>query len=466
MLCLASATNVLAAFVQDRIFVYRIGTGAAPLTANSEPVFIDQYTSAGMLVSSTPMPVAAAAANKPFTATTAALEGDLSLSANGELLVAGGYGAAPGASVAGSASNVVNRVIARIDSSLAVDTSTAFNAGFSGASPWGVVTADGTSFWANGGSGSTGGIWHVAYGVTGGTQLSETNYRDLAIFNGQLLGLTVSSGAALIGTGLPTMAGPAITPVTGFGAGYGGRRWAFVDQRLVNSHIALYIVTTTGLDKWTSTSYSAGWQLQGSIAAGASAFGVTGASVTGTGVILYYSTGSTVMKVVDDGVTPFGMLAPTLLASAPSNTVFRGVALTASSSPPPMLPGAPSIKWAMPTSTTITLAFAPPASDGGSAIEGYTVSCNPGGFMQGGTPDAPNTISGLTPGAPPPGCSLDIVGNGEIDALTDGLILIRAMFGLTGTAATSNAIGQGAGRSNWNEIRAFLNANCATNFPP
>jgi hypothetical protein len=492
LVCLLAAASVSAAFVNERLFVYRIGNGAAPLTANAEPVFIDQYSNAGTQVSSTPMPIAPAAANKPFTATTGALEGDLSLSANGQFLVAGGYGAVPGtAAVASATAATVNRVVARVDSALSVDTSTAFNTGFSTASIWGAVASDGTNFWAVGGSGSTGGVWHVGAGITGGTQLDETNFRDLAIIDAQLLGLRVSSGASQIGMGLPTTAGPTITPIGGFTVGYGGRRWAFVDQRSINAHFALYIVTATGLDKWTSTSYSGGWQLQGSIAAGASAFGVTGTHVVGTGAVIYYSTGSAVMKIVDDGVTPFGMLTPTTFLSAPPNTVFRGVALTPSA--PPAVPGAPSIQWAMPTSTTITLAFAPPVSDGGVPIVAYTLTCNPGAITQGAMPDAPNTISGLTTGTPytcsvtalnlvgpgpasasvtltpgtlPPTCSLDVDDNGQIRALTDGLVLIRAMFGLTGPAVTDNALGPGAKREDWETIRSFLNAHCGTNFSP
>ena len=63
-------------------------------------------------------------------------------------------------------------------------------------------------------------------------------------------------------------------------------------------------------------------------------------------------------------------------------------------------------------------------------------------------------------------CSLDLDGNGVIDALTDGLMLTRAMFGLTGTAVTNGAIGSGATRTTWAQIRAFVNASCATNFAP
>ncbi len=63
------------------------------------------------------------------------------------------------------------------------------------------------------------------------------------------------------------------------------------------------------------------------------------------------------------------------------------------------------------------------------------------------------------------GCSLDIDGNGAQDALTDGLLVIRALFGLTGTAVTNNAIGSNASRSTWTDIRAYLNSTCGAKIP-
>ena len=63
-------------------------------------------------------------------------------------------------------------------------------------------------------------------------------------------------------------------------------------------------------------------------------------------------------------------------------------------------------------------------------------------------------------------CSLDVDGNGTLDALTDGLMLIRALFGLTGTAVTNAAVGSGATRSIWAQIQPYLNGNCGTTFAP
>ncbi len=62
-------------------------------------------------------------------------------------------------------------------------------------------------------------------------------------------------------------------------------------------------------------------------------------------------------------------------------------------------------------------------------------------------------------------CALDADGNGAIDALTDGLLIMRAMFGLTGTAVTSNAIGGGVPtRTTWVQLRDFFNGSCGASF--
>ena len=63
-------------------------------------------------------------------------------------------------------------------------------------------------------------------------------------------------------------------------------------------------------------------------------------------------------------------------------------------------------------------------------------------------------------------CTLDVDGDGGIDALSDGLIMLRAMFGLTGTSVTANAVRPGATRTIWAQIQPYLNGNCGTSFAP
>jgi hypothetical protein len=63
---------------------------------------------------------------------------------------------------------------------------------------------------------------------------------------------------------------------------------------------------------------------------------------------------------------------------------------------------------------------------------------------------------------------LDVDGNGQTDALTDGVLIMRAMFGLTGTQATNDAIATNppATRNTWSAIRNYPNTTCGTNFAP
>jgi len=61
---------------------------------------------------------------------------------------------------------------------------------------------------------------------------------------------------------------------------------------------------------------------------------------------------------------------------------------------------------------------------------------------------------------------LDIDGNGVTDALTDGLMILRSMFGLTGTSVTTGAVAAGAPRSTWAQVRSYLNASCGAAFAP
>ena len=60
-------------------------------------------------------------------------------------------------------------------------------------------------------------------------------------------------------------------------------------------------------------------------------------------------------------------------------------------------PGAPTAVTATAGVRNATVAFTPPANDGGSPITGYTVTSNPGGITASGT-GSPITVSGLTNG--------------------------------------------------------------------
>ena len=61
-------------------------------------------------------------------------------------------------------------------------------------------------------------------------------------------------------------------------------------------------------------------------------------------------------------------------------------------------------------------------------------------------------------------CNMDIDGDGKVLPTTDGLILMRAMMGMTGTAVSS-AAAPGSPRSDWLIIRQFLVNACGMTLP-
>ena len=56
---------------------------------------------------------------------------------------------------------------------------------------------------------------------------------------------------------------------------------------------------------------------------------------------------------------------------------------------------------------------------------------------------------------------LDIDGDGESKPLTDGLLLIRYLFGFSGDSLISGAIGSGAERDTAEEVEAYIQETCA-----
>ena len=117
------------------------------------------------------------------------------------------------------------------------------------------------------------------------------------------------------------------------------------------------------------------------------------------------------------------------------------------------------------TRTMALLAGSPAIDSGGVVLGGLTTDQRGTGFprVNGATVDmgafetSPSTLTG---------CTLDLDGNGSINATTDGLMMLRALLGLNGTAVTGNALGTAPTRGDWASIRSYANANCGTNFAP
>src|SRR6185312_117594 len=119
--------------------VVRVGDPSADsgaLSNASTPVFLEEYNLDGTLTNIAnnplPLPTAASGSNAAFTLSgTTSSEGALTLSADSHFLTLAGYASPPGVASIKS-QTTVNRVIARVDSSFNVDTSTLISDGFTG----------------------------------------------------------------------------------------------------------------------------------------------------------------------------------------------------------------------------------------------------------------------------------------------------------------------------------------------
>ncbi|HKR64916.1 MAG TPA: lamin tail domain-containing protein, partial [Thermoanaerobaculia bacterium] len=339
-----------AAFTPGNIVVYRVGNGAAALSNASTAVFLDEYTPAGALVQSIPLPTADSGANQILTAAgTATSEGLLTRSTDGQYLMLAGYDAAPGlASVAATsttgvtpAGSPIARVIGRVSAAGTIDTSTSLT-DFSTTNPRGAASLDGANFWA------TGGASGVRYGTIGSastTQLSTTptNLRAIAIFSSQLYVTSASGtfqGVATVGSGTPTTSGQTTTLLSGFPTASGPQPYQFVFADLSAGVAGLDTVYVAddravasggGIQKWSFNGTT--WSLTGTTQL-ASARGLTG-TIAGTTVTLYVTDGGTLRKVTDTaGYNVANNGALSTIASAPANTAFRGVAFTPTAAAP------------------------------------------------------------------------------------------------------------------------------------
>ena len=478
------------------VFVYRVGDGVNALSGAAAPGVIEERGSDGTSFGTIQLPVAAGAGLVPVTTSGSGVtEGMIGISSDNQYLLVPGYVATPGtASVSTSTTSTISRVVARIDSTHAIDTTTQFTTAFSGGSIRSATSSNGTAIWA-GGFGTGGGVWATTLGGTVGTQLtvSPANVRAVGIFGGQLYGSSATSGFAVgtVGTGLPTLAGQSWTTLPGE-TSTGSSQFALFDlSQMVAGLDTMYVAESsapTGISKWTFNGVS--WSLVGIVSFGGSAvYGLAGVKQPGGTVVLYATNGTTLGRIIDDGVTTWSTLTVTPIAIAPANTAYRGVAIASTTAP-----GAPVIGMVTGGNAQATINFTAPADDGGLPIANYTATCNPGGFTGASMVVAPITVSGLMngvvyscsvtatnsagtgpasagvmvqpSGSVATGCALDVDGNGTIDALTDGLLLLRAMFGLTGLQVTNGALGANATRGDWSSIRTFLNANCGTSFAP
>jgi len=367
-----------AGLMPNNLAVLRIAppeTGAGPSDAAS-PVFIEQFskTTLNQTVSSATTKVAlpTVASNTGNRALVlsglSGSNGGLTRSTNYYYLTLGGYNATVGGLTENDAdpgsafSSEVARVIGKIDALGTVDTTTALNDAYDGDNFRNVVTTDGTEFWTAGNQSydsTTHGVRYAPLGAPGNTSLKVAgdpgNINRVQIFDGQVYasarspGGGVDRGVYLVGTdtdeALPTTASPdenqlniiktdpsSTGPYDFFMANLNPSINTLRADGTVTGIDTAYLADTSfGIRKYVHNGTA--WQFAYNIAVAGGVTGLTGEVIDGK-VTLYGITGlaaagNKLISVTDNGVGS----AVSILATAPANNAFRGVAFT------PYLPG-------------------------------------------------------------------------------------------------------------------------------
>ena len=349
----------ITSFTPGDLVIYRIGDGSAAPTSSSTAIFLDEYTPAGVLVGSLPMPTASGGGNNPLTSSgTATSEGGLTLSENGQVLLLTGYDSAPGSSgsIASTTAASVPREVGEVDANANINTTTTLGSNFSANNPRSVASVDGSNIYV---AGANTGVLLTTLGSTGnGTVVasSTTNLRQLKIFNDQLYTSSASGSLRLgtVGSGLPTSTGSTITNLSGFPTSGSPYSYFFADlSSAVPGLDTLYVADDGAAANGTIEKFSlvgGSWVANGTIVAkqtfGSETDGVrglTGAVDPASGSVTLFATtgagaganaGGQLWSLTDTSgydATITGTL--NALASAGTNEMFRGVAFAPTPEP-------------------------------------------------------------------------------------------------------------------------------------
>ena len=329
-----TSTSTPAPFAPGDLVIYRVGDGVSALGNTGNIVFLDEYTTSGTLVQSIALPTTASGPNNQLIASgTATSEGLLTRSTDGQYVVLTGYARNLGGVGSLTSSSVARTVgVVKFDSS--IDTSTALTDFAVGNNPRSATSTNGTDLWV---SGAAGGVRYTTTGSTSSTQLSttNTNIRQVDIFDGQLYVSTQSGGTIRIGsvgTGTPTTSGQTITNLPGISTGIAPNGFFVAD---LSGGTVLYVAdeTTAGGQIQKYSLVSGSWVANGTITA-AAVRGITGA-VSGDTVNVYATTGGgtasgggTLYAFTDStGYDAMISGSASSIATAAANEAFRGLAL-------------------------------------------------------------------------------------------------------------------------------------------
>jgi hypothetical protein len=322
------------------VVIYRVGSGGTEaLTSSATSTFLDEFAPSGSLDATLAFPTTTAGSNKALVASgSASSEGLLTLSANGEYLMATGYNAPLGtASIGETKATAFPRTIGRVSGAGVINTETALTDFADKNNARSAVSSDGLKIWVGGGAG---GVRFTELKKTTSTTLQSlvTNVRQLAIFNKQLYASAdpEKNGAsgftiATVGSGLPSTSPQTIASLPFETAPEQPYAYSLLALGLGPAPDTIYVADNK-LGGVTKYSLQGGkWVRRGTVEI-PSVTGVTANDVNGV-VTIYATSGGkngvlgSLYKLSDvSGVNGTLGGVPVEIATAPANEAFRGVA--------------------------------------------------------------------------------------------------------------------------------------------
>jgi hypothetical protein len=379
-----AATSSNAAFI-----ALRVGNGATTLSSSAVPVYLDSYSRTGTLLGTVALPYSPGIGNMLTLSGTSQYEGYLTTSTNGKYLVLAGYNVSSGTSSPTTLSNA--RTIATVD---ACDN-VVINSGFTETSSGAVVESavnDGSNFWVST-KASTSTIRYIPSGSFSGTTIytkSSSNYLyDLQINSGSLFLSYYNGYIYNFGTSLPTTS-TTPSPITSL-TGYSTLQFSFCSA-------SMFVAADTGLSALYSYTGSGSSWSQYALIASVTTYSVSCVpSTINAGYDIFYGTAVT----SGNSIYVYNTITATssLIATAATNTVFRGLApaltdtycmptVTATATATPSQSSAPSVSTSL--SSTSTSSSSPSASITASQSATSSVSASSTGTL-GGSPDPTTT---------------------------------------------------------------------------
>lgn len=376
---LAISFSSYSQFTSGQLVVFQVGDGTAALTNNGTPIFLKEFTKSGTPGVNITIPTTGA--NAVVASGTAGSEGLITRSADGAYIVFGGYNCVAGTTNVPASTSATNpRAIGKVDANGVFSIATTTTS-FSATNPRG-ASSDGINFWGTGGNT---GIVLESTGAGVVVSSTLTNLRQTAVFSNQLFyttGSGTSRGIYKVGAGLPVTTGNTATVLINTGATSSNYGFYF------NSDTSICYIAddAAGISKYTRTgsTWTLAYVLTTTTCRGLAV------DFSGTKDTIYATTTETsankLIKLSDEGAAPASTFV--ILATAPANTAFRGVAFTPGSSAVPSLTiSAPLTAFgnlcintvAGPNSFTISGSNLSTANVDLAALAGYTYSLTSGG---------------------------------------------------------------------------------------